>query len=106
MGTKALASNEVGAAVPGDQVRDPFQGGSRPVASAIVAPEPEHCTDHASIRPHRRVCPGNESQSNFYSGRDQIVIIDGRMYSKGQQLLLDVEDELVNPPPSRCWWPE
>ena len=94
MGTKALASNEVGAASTGNQVRDPFQGGSRPVASAIVAPEPEQAAPITlQSDPIAVLVQEMSLKATFIQGRDQIVIIDGRMYSKGQQLLLDVEDD-------------
>ena len=94
MGTKALASDEVGAASTGDQVRDPFQGGSRPVAPAIVAPEPEQAAPITlQSDPIAVLVQEMSLEATFIQGRDQIVIIDGRMYSKGQQLLLDVEDD-------------
>ena len=85
----ALVTGELGEENAADQVRDPFQVSSNPVAAAVDVPKPQNAAPPTpNSDPVAEIVQGLRLDATFVQGRDQIAIIDGRMYSKGQHMLI------------------
>jgi hypothetical protein len=81
-----LSSGTVAVDRLGGELRDPFQVGLKPGAPAATQdaapPSPE-------VDPLAEIVRGLKLDATVLHGRDQIAIIDGRIYSRGQHLRVD-----------------
>jgi hypothetical protein len=78
----------VGRALTGS-IRDPFQVANKPAAEAVVPKTQEPAPVKSGPDPWDEVIQGLTLDATFIQGRDQIAIINGRFYHKGQHLVLD-----------------
>jgi hypothetical protein len=87
----------VHAAVGGDPVRtrDPFVSVARPVPEAEVAAQ---ASAQQASDPLAEIIDGLGLEATFIQGRDQMAVINGRFYQKGQHLVLPGDGEKALPP--------
>jgi hypothetical protein len=75
------------ASLPAGSLRDPFQVVAKPVAAEIA----DETEDDAPLEPASDsladIVQGLRLDATFLQGREQIAVIDGRIYSRGQHLL-------------------
>jgi hypothetical protein len=74
-----------------DGIRDPFQVRAQPDSQA-GASQTHDVTAAPESDPLAEIVQGLKLDATFLQGRDQIAIIDGRIYSRGQHLLVDGDD--------------
>jgi hypothetical protein len=79
-----------------DVLRDPFQVGKKPGAAAGAH---EHL-DEASSGSDRlaEIVQGLKLDATFLRGRDEMAIINGRVYSKGEHLIIHAASDDSLPP--------
>ena len=88
---KDLAKPESWVTVEPGRLRNPFQAVTPPAATSD-APEPDAAAPPTSD-PLADIIAGLSLDATFLQGRDQIAIINGRIYHKGQKLDLPGDDE-------------
>jgi hypothetical protein len=72
-----------------DALRDPFQVSERPVLAGGAAAAKDGSEPDSESDPNAEIVRGLSLDATFVQGHDQMAIIGGRLYSKGQHLLLD-----------------
>lgn len=90
---KELVATESVAADAASRLRNPFLAVRQPVPDAA---EPEASADPASDR-LAEIIAGLSLDATFLQGRDQLAIINGRIYHKGQKLALPGHDDSMPP---------
>jgi hypothetical protein len=93
-----VESGSAAAARLGKEVRDPFQV-IVPKSAPVVAAKVQDTTPPEPVAdPLAELVQGLSLDATFIQGRDQIAIIDGRIYSRGQRLVLDGDDGKTSVP--------
>ncbi|HZW34298.1 MAG TPA: hypothetical protein VFF52_26480 [Isosphaeraceae bacterium] len=87
-----LDSGTVAAAKLGQEVRDPFQAVVTQPAAVDRAKPQETPAPAPAADPLAEIVQGLSLEATFIQGRDQIAIIDGRIYSRGQRLMVEGKD--------------
>jgi len=87
-----VESGSAAAAKLGKEIRDPFQVIVPPTAPVELAKVQDPPPPEPSADPMAELVQGLSLDATFIQGRDQIAIIDGRIYSRGQRLVVAVED--------------
>ncbi len=83
-----VAAGDALAAAPAAALRDPFQVTAKPIAAAGEAsPTDDSAADPASD-PLVELVAHMKLDGTFLQGRDQMAIIDGRIYRRGERLLV------------------
>ena len=74
-------------------LRDPFQVSLKPGATAGAAKSQDDASLEAESDRLAKIVQGLKLDATFLQGHDQMAIINGRVYSKGEQVRVDAKSD-------------